>query len=128
MKIPVRTGVRTNIYRRCDGNSCGKDGRRAVRLERSFEWIFEHSLSAVVLPKVIIWLFESSSGSVQFQNKIDAFWALFSESGFSSDPAATFAVLALATAIVHEADRWGARRKLLLALQQRCVEGSDTMR
>lgn len=70
-----------------------------MQLGRSFEWIFWHSLSAVALRIVIVWLFENSGRgvlvAVLFHAMINVSWALFPNSGSYYDPAVTFAILTL---------------------------------
>ena len=70
-----------------------------VQLGRSAEWIVWHSLSAVAMRVVIVWLFENTRQSVfvavLFHTMINLSWVLFPVSGSFYDPFVTFVILAI---------------------------------
>ncbi len=71
-----------------------------AQLGRTPEWILWHSLSAVALRIIIVWLFENTGGTVLvavvFHAMINLSWALFPISGSYYDPLVTFVILSLA--------------------------------
>ena len=75
-----------------------------VQLGRSTDWIVWHSLSAVALRIIIVWLFENTGGSilvaVLFHTMINVSWALFPVSGSSYDPLVTLAILAIPNLLI----------------------------
>lgn len=74
------------------------------QLGRSLEWIFWRSLSAVALRVIIVWLFESTGGSiliaVLFHTMINLSWALFPVAGSYYNPLVTFVILAIAVGAI----------------------------
>lgn len=75
-----------------------------AQLGHSGEWILWHSLSAVMLRIIIVWLFESTGASifvaVLFHTMINVSWALFPNAGSFYDPLVTFIILTLAVGLI----------------------------
>jgi uncharacterized protein len=75
-----------------------------VQLGRSAEWIVWHSLSAVALRIIIVWLFENTSGSLLvaalFHTMINVSWALFPGAGSLYDPFVTLVILAIVCGLI----------------------------
>lgn len=75
-----------------------------AQLGRSGDWIFWHSLSAVALRIIIVWLFANTRGSVLvavlFHTMINVSFALFPNSGSYYDPFVTFMILAFAAGTI----------------------------
>ncbi len=71
-----------------------------VQMGRTAEWILWHSLRAVALRLIIVWLFEKTGGSVLaavlFHTTINLAWALFPIAGTFYDPFISFVILTLA--------------------------------
>lgn len=82
-----------------------------AQLGRTPEWILWHSLSAVALRIIIVWLFENTGGSilvaVVFHAMINLSWALFPISGSYYDPSITFVILSLAVLSIVSVWRLG---------------------
>ena len=74
------------------------------QLGRSPYWIFWHSLSAVALRIIIVWLYENTRHSVYiavlFHTMINVSWALFPISGSYYDPFITFLILTFAVGLI----------------------------
>ena len=74
-----------------------------VQLGRSPAWILGHSLSAVMLRIIIVWLFRNTGKSlfsaVLFHTMINLCSALFPNSGSYYDPFVNFVILSLAVGI-----------------------------
>lgn len=79
-----------------------------VQLGRSADWILWHSLNAVILRIIMVWIFETSGGdlltAVLFHTMINLSWALFPVSGSFYDPFVTFIILVLITGVILS--RW----------------------
>jgi uncharacterized protein len=75
-----------------------------IQLGRSGEWIMWHSLSAVAMRIIIVWLFERSGSNilvaVLFHTMINASWALFPIAGSYYDPFITFVLLAVSAGLI----------------------------
>lgn len=75
-----------------------------IQLGRSGEWIMWHSLSAVAMRIIIVWLVEcSGSGTfvaVLFHMMINVSWALFPVAGSYYDPFVTFVLLAASAGLI----------------------------
>ncbi len=75
-----------------------------VQLGRSTGWIVWHSLSAVALRIIIVWLFENTGRSilvaVLFHTMINVSWALFPVSGSFYDPLVTLAILVIPSLLI----------------------------
>jgi uncharacterized protein len=75
-----------------------------MQMGRNAEWIFWHSLCAVALRIIIVWLFENAGGSllvtVLFHTMINLTWALFPVAGSYYDPFVTFVILSLAVGVI----------------------------
>ena len=75
-----------------------------VQLGRNPAWIFWHSLSAIVLRIIIVWLCANTRGSVLvavlFHTMVNVSFALFSNAGSYYDPFVTFMILAFATGLI----------------------------
>ena len=75
-----------------------------VQMGRAPEWILWHSLSAVALRIIIVWLFESTGlrilVAVVFHTMINLSWALFPITGSFYDPFVTFVILSLAVVLI----------------------------
>ncbi len=75
-----------------------------LQLGRSFHWIIWHSLSAIALRIIIVWLYENTRHSVYiavlFHTMINVSWALFPISGSYYDPFVTFLILAFAVGLI----------------------------
>lgn len=75
-----------------------------AQLGRTPEWIFWHSLSAVALRIIIVWLFESTGMSilvaVVFHTMVNLSWALFPVSGSYYDPLIAFVILSVAVSLI----------------------------
>ncbi len=75
-----------------------------AQLGRGGGWIFWHSLSAVALRIIIVWLFANTGGSVLvavlFHTMINVSWALFPTAGSYYDPLVTFVILAFAAGTI----------------------------
>lgn len=78
-------------------------------LGRSTSWILWHSLCAVALRVIIVWLFQNAGKSVfvavLFHTMINVSWALFPVSGSYYDPFVAFEILLFAAALIVFA--WG---------------------
>ena len=75
-----------------------------LQLGRSADWIFWHSLNAVAMRIIMVWLFEKTGGSVLnavlFHTMINVSWAVFPICGSFYDPFVTFAILMLCVGVL----------------------------
>lgn len=75
-----------------------------AQLGRTPEWILWHSLSAVALRIIIVWLFENTGMSilvaVVFHTMINLSWTLFPIAGSYYDPFVSFVILSLAVGLI----------------------------
>jgi len=75
-----------------------------AQMGHSPEWILWHSLCAVALRIIIVWLFENTGGSllvaVLFHTMSNVSWALFPNAGSFYDPFVTLVILTLAVALI----------------------------
>lgn len=75
-----------------------------IQMGRTPEWILWHSLSAIALRIIIVWLFESTGMSilvaVAFHTMINLSLALFPVAGSFYDPFVTFVIVGIASIVV----------------------------
>lgn len=85
-----------------------------IELGREGAWIFWHSLNAVALRIIIVWLFEAAGRrlliAVVFHTMINVSWAVFPDQGSAYDPLVTFLILAPMAAGIALVWRPGTRR------------------
>jgi uncharacterized protein len=80
-----------------------------IEVGRSAEWIVWHSLCAVMLRIIIVWLFENGGRSIfvamLFHTMINLSWTLFPVAGSYYDPLIAFIVLSLSIGLVFIASK-----------------------
>ena len=90
-----------------------------MELGREGGWILWHSLSAVALRIIIVWLYENAGRSVQiaviFHAMINLSWAVFPEQGSHYDPFVTLMILAPLAAVIALAWKRGKQSQVVAA-------------